>query len=115
MKLSKIPKSETDKYPKMATVTEKKYLDEVADHGCIVCRNLGYGDTPAEIHHLRSGMGGGQRNSNFIIIPLCAEHHRNGGYGTAYHAGRSAFEANHGTEMQLLAQTIELVFKNRGD
>ena len=73
------------------------YLYKVASLGCILCGR------PAEIHHLRSGVGMGQRSSDDRAIPLCPEHHRLGGRGTAIHAGIKSFAANHGTEEELLA------------
>lgn len=90
----------------MATAAEKRYLDKVAGLGCVVCRNLGYGETPAAIHHIRTGQGMSQRAGNYLVLPLCAEHHQNGGYGVAIHAGQEAWEAMYGTEIELLDQVI---------
>lgn len=83
---------------------EKDYLDRVASLGCIVCRNLGHGETPAHVHHIRTGKGMGQRASNYETIPLCPTHHQNGGHGVAIHAGQKTWEANFGTELELLEQ-----------
>jgi hypothetical protein len=47
---------------------EKKYLDRVASLGCYLCNHLGYGATPAQIHHLREGVGMAQRNSNYFDL-----------------------------------------------
>ena len=85
------------------TKAEKLHLTLVAELGCIICHQ------PAEIHHLRTGMGMGQRNTNFNVIPLCPLHHRTGGYGTAFHAGRKAFEQNFGTEEELLKRVKGLL------
>ncbi|AEC22309.1 hypothetical protein PT7_P073 (plasmid) [Pusillimonas sp. T7-7] len=87
---------------KTATKQERNYMSAQADAGCILCRFLGLGDTPAEIHHLRDGVGSGQRNSNLLTIPLCPEHHRG---NTGFHGmGRRAFEREYGvTEMDLWA------------
>lgn len=93
----------------MTTKAEKAHLNALADIGCIVCLNLGYGFTPAEIHHIRHGVGMGQRNSHKNAIPLCHTHHRTGGHGVAFHAGKKAFESSYGTEVELLAQLIELL------
>lgn len=93
----------------MTTKAEKAHLNALADIGCIVCLNLGYGKTPAEIHHIRHGVGIGQRNSHKNAIPLCHKHHRTGGYGIALHSGQKAFEAKYGTEVELLAQVNELL------
>ncbi|WP_158892448.1 MULTISPECIES: Ref family recombination enhancement nuclease [unclassified Pseudomonas] len=87
-----------------ATSAERRFLDRVVSLGCIACHVLGFQDTPAEIHHIRTGAGGGQRSSNLRVLPLCPVHHRQGGYGVAYHAGRVAWEAVFGTELMLLAK-----------
>ena len=89
----------------------RNYLAAVASLGCVVCRNLGYGDTPANVHHIRLGQGASQRASDYLVIPLCATHHQHGGYGVAIHAGQEAWEALYGSELELLAQTIGEVFK----
>lgn len=75
---------------------EKQHLSKVAELGCIICQ------MPAEIHHIRTGMGIGQRNSHFNVIPLCPHHHRTGGYPFAIHAGQKGFEEMFGTELELL-------------
>lgn len=86
--------------------SEKLHLSRVAGLGCIVCRNLKLGETPAEIHHIRTGQGVGLRADNFKVIPLCSIHHRQGGYGIAIHAGRQSWENNFGTETELLVQVL---------
>src|SRR5690606_40356952 len=71
---------------KAATKAERSYMSAQADAGCILCRHLGLGATPAEIHHLRHGVGAGQRNSHRMSIPLCPEHHRGAtGYRSEEH------------------------------
>lgn len=86
--------------------SEKLHLSRVAGLSCIVCKNLKQGETPAEIHHIRAGLGVGQRADNFKVIPLCPIHHRQGGYGIALHAGRQYWENNFGTETELLVQVL---------
>ena len=81
-------------------------LPILAALGCIVCKQLGYPDAPAEIHHIKEECGAGQRQSDWLTIPLCALHHRLGGRGVAYHAGFREFERIYGTELDLLALTI---------
>lgn len=82
-------------------VKEKEYLARVAELGCLVCNSMGY-DSPAEIHHIRSGQGMGQRASHFDAIPLCHAHHRTGGYGVAFHAGPKIWQEKYGTETEML-------------
>ncbi len=86
------------------TKAEKIHLNRVASLGCIACDNMGYEGSPAEIHHIRAGQGMSQRASNYDTIPLCPTHHRLGGHGMAIHAGQQAWEGNHGTERELLAE-----------
>lgn len=84
-------------------------MGRVAALGCIVCRRLGHGQTPAAVHHLKEECGAGQRQSDFLTIPLCPQHHTEGGRGVAYHAGFREFERLYGSELDLLAQTLELL------
>ncbi|MBA7801832.1 DUF968 domain-containing protein [Citrobacter freundii] len=85
---------------------EKLHLSRVVDLHCIVCRNEGLGDTPAEIHHCSSGTGMSVRADNFHVIPLCHTHHRTGGHGVAIYAGRQSWENKFGTETELLVQIL---------
>lgn len=86
------------------TRDEKAYLSRVADLGCVICRRLHLGETPAEIHHARTGTGAGRRASHYDVAPLCPFHHR--GQGGIHHYGRKAFEREYGvTELELVEQT----------
>lgn len=77
-------------------------FDLLTESGCILCRHLGWGETPAQIHHLRSGVGMGQRSSEDRTIPLCRSHHV--GPKGFHGLGRRAFERLYGvTEEDLLA------------
>jgi len=92
------------------TKAEKEWVDALCESGCIVCRTAhGIEGSPSEIHHLRSGTGMGKRSSWFDTLPLCPQHHRLGGYGVAFHAGRKAFEKRYGTELELLERVKGLV------
>jgi hypothetical protein len=92
----------------MANKADSTYMGIVADLGCIVCRNNGYPDSPAECHHIGNKTLG-KKASNRDIIPLCPIHHRSGNNGVAVHSGRKSFEKNFGTEQELLNQTLELL------
>jgi len=87
------------------TKKERLHMGKVASMGCVVCVNLGHGETPAELHHISNGAMG-KKSSNYEVIPLCHVHHRTGGYGVAVHAGRVQWESNFGTEHELLLQTL---------
>ncbi|WP_331708649.1 Ref family recombination enhancement nuclease [Pandoraea sputorum] len=90
---------------KRAKKAEREHMGVIAGLCCIVCRNLGYGESPAEVHHVRFLAGGGQRSGHTDTIPLCPAHHREGGYGIAFHAGPAEFQRRYGTEAELLEQT----------
>ena len=85
---------------------EKNYLDRVSSLGCYLCRHLWYGDTPAQVHHLREGQGMAQRASHFLTIPLCDAHHANSS-PDGIHGQRRAWKLAGVGEMDGLADTIE--------
>ena len=90
------------------TEEEKRYLGLVARLGCAICRRLGFQDTPAEVHHRRTGTGAGRRASHYNVIPLCPYHHR--GDGGIHGMGRRAWEpAFSVTELELVEETKLLV------
>lgn len=101
----------------MKSKSEKRWLSDVASLGCVACRNAGYGETPAEVHHIRDGVGRGQRADDTETIPLCPPHHR----GTAHpivpsiHRDKRRFEREFGTERELLAQTVREVNELRAN
>ena len=79
-------------------MTVKQHMAKVAALGCILCRSLDIGETPAELHHQKID---GIRASDKDVIPLCVEHHR--GMTGVHGLGRKAFERRYGlTEMDLL-------------
>ena len=88
---------------KQPTKDEKAHLDAVARLGCLICR------APAEVHHVTTGAGMGQRASHYDTIPLCARCHRTGPVGVAIHAGKRTWEARHGSELQLLERVRQLL------
>ena len=90
---------------KRKTISERRHMDLVASLGCAVCRNMGYGESPAQLHHIRSRAGLGQRSSHAEVIPLCPAHHI-AAYQTGFHASPKRWQAEHGTEDELLAQVL---------
>lgn len=81
----------------------RDYKNKVASLGCIACKMLGYGPTPASLHHVREGQGMMQRASDWLVIPLCHEHHQ-GKHGVHGHGFESLTKL---TEMDLLAEVIK--------
>jgi hypothetical protein len=84
---------------KKASVAERKHLQDVASLGCVICKS------PCQVHHLRTGMGMGQRNSHYMTIGLCHYHHM--GAEGIHHLGKRAWEAKYGTELELLEKVRE--------
>ncbi len=89
---------------------ERQHYARIADIGCVVCLLQGYGCSPCEIHHIRSGVGLAQKAHWSKAIGLCPTHHRLGGHGVAIHGGIQAFEAMIGmSEVELLQKQLELL------
>lgn len=78
---------------------EKEHLARVAALGCVVCGN------EAMVHHIRSGMGMGQRASHFETIGLCYFHHQ--GREGIHTLGTKAWQRKYGYERDFLKQVLE--------
>ena len=85
---------------------EAEHMGHVADLGCILCRHLGLGKSPAHVHHLKEGVGLSQRASNWLTVPLCPEHHTgaSGLHGLGTKGFRTRYKLD---ELDLLAMTLE--------
>jgi hypothetical protein len=92
----------------MTTKAERAYMDAAARLGCALCRHLRLGETPAIIHHQRTGQGK-MRATTWRTVPLCPTHHQFSGIGV-HDMGREQFAEMHGiSEVELVEQTrIEL-------
>lgn len=86
-------------------MTTKAWKSKVAAIGCILCRHLDLGETPAMLHHVREGQGMSQRASDWLVVPLCREHHQG---KTGIH-GSEFYQRFKMDELDLLALTIEAV------
>lgn len=95
-----------------ATKAEKKHMGDVAALGCFICRRLGYGPTPAQVHHLREGQGMGQRGSHVLTIPLCEVHHANHSKD-GIHGGREVWKRMGLDEMDALEDTLRCLLNVR--
>lgn len=88
------------------SAASRRHMGKVAATGCILCRHLGYGATPGEVHHLRAGAGAAQRQSDFISVCLCPEHHR--GASGLHGLGTKGFYTRYKLdELDLLAMQLE--------
>jgi hypothetical protein len=109
---------------KPANDPEKRRMAQVAELGCLCCRQLTYltpkiGEwAPAEVHHL---LDGGQRRGHLFTIGLCAWHHRgvlrygycrqgmDEEFGPSLAHGTRPFRERWGTDEQLLAMQNRLI------
>ncbi|MDX1810440.1 MAG: hypothetical protein R3240_00710 [Gammaproteobacteria bacterium] len=95
------------------------YHESLRNLGCVVCRTI----HDIEIHHTLSGsmsehginVGKGQKNNNWLVIPLCKNHHTG---NEAIHRGVKTWEAKHGTQLEFLKTLSEFfgidVFEKAG-
>lgn len=82
----------------------KQWKAKVASLGCILCHHLDPDCcTPATLHHVREGQGMSQRASDYLVVPLCPEHHQG---KTGVHGGQF-YQLHKLDELDLLAMTIE--------
>ena len=97
------------------TKSEKTWLGIVSNEGCVVCYELGYRNLPqSPIHHLRFGVGGGQKNSNYATMGLCRPHHQQAGHGVSFHDGQEAWEKKYGKEMELYERLVGRIVARYG-
>jgi hypothetical protein len=98
-----------------ATPDEKAHMSRTAALGCIACRKDGLKVCKhTAIHHVREGYGGGQRASNWEVIPLGEPHHQGNlerepgaPKAIAFHKAERTFRARYGNEIELLKETWE--------
>ena len=83
------------------TKKEREHLKKVAELCCIVCRKMGYHDSPAEIHHIKKGVMS-KRSPHYETIPLCPYHHRTS--NESYHLNPLWFDKTFGTQTELLEE-----------
>jgi predicted secreted protein len=86
-------------------MTPKQWKGKVASLGCILCRHLDLGETPANLHHIREGVGMSQRASDWLVVPLYREHHQG---KTGVH-GAQFYQLWKLDELDLLAMTLAAI------
>lgn len=86
---------------RIAKMTGKQYMAQVARLSCLLCRLRGIDGTPAEVHHARKH-GGLRSNCHKDTIPACPHHHRNG--PDSLHRARRLIEQNYGMTEEAMAQ-----------
>ena len=95
---------------------EKAYMSAVAALGCWACRKDGIYDTPAQLHHVRGGVGMSQRSSHMHVVPLCPQHHTGVGMPLSFisiHGNQKKFHEKYGSDAELsedVRAEVELEF-----
>ena len=89
-------------------MSKRRYLDALAQLPCILGHILGEDHGPVHIHHIREGQGMSQRADDYLAIPLCPSCHQG---QTGFHGDRSLLRIAKVTELDLLAATIEMMWR----
>jgi len=90
------------------TAEEARFMDAIAQLGCVACRKDGWHNPDVSIHHID---GRTKPGAHLLVLPLCAGHHQDGTGPNAtliaVHPYKARFEASYGTQRELLAECIE--------
>lgn len=81
----------------------------VASLNCIVCRKLGYGESPATVHHCGTHMGGGR--DHMKVIPLCHLHHQGKEGIDGKYMSKRRWQQKYWSEYELLEEVAGLLRK----
>lgn len=90
----------------MASSKAERHMARVAQVPCVLCTYMGLGESPAQVHHLKFGTGVSDRASDWLVIPLCYEHHQ-GPSGVHMLKEKGLRLRYNLSEVDLLAMTIE--------
>lgn len=90
---------------------EKAFMNKMASIGCIACKKMGYSTPGVSIHHID---GRTKPGAHFYVLPLCGRHHQvpdteKPPRWYALHANKRQFEAEYGTEQELLHECIDIL------
>ena len=89
------------------SIKNRKHLARLFDLGCIICKKLGFPNSPPQIHHIKyKDLGISRKSSDFEAIPLCYEHHMG---KEGYHYSPKKFNAKWGTQKELLREVLSYV------
>ena len=90
------------------TKAEQEHHAKVARLGCIACLKDGIESPLVSIHHID---GRTKPGAQMKVLGLCGAHHQTGGeIAPAIHPFKSRFERKYGTQEELLAETIEMIY-----
>lgn len=92
------------------TAEEARFMDAIAQLGCVACRKDGWHNPDVSIHHID---GRTKPGAHLLVLPLCAGHHQDGTGPNAtliaVHPYKARFEARYGTQRELLAECVEML------
>lgn len=92
------------------SVEEKRLWNKLAELGCIACIKDGRYQPHVSIHHID---GRTKPDCHKLVLPLCAGHHQDGAGADksliAVHPWKARFERRYGSQLELLAQCMELI------
>ena len=90
----------------------KQHMERVASIGCCVCKRIGYGYSPCQLHHVAEGSG---LRSDWAVVGLCQEHHtgKTGFHGMGTKAFCAAYRVPGESEYGMLVWTIEDLAKEK--
>lgn len=92
------------------TAAESVWMGQVAELGCIVCRQQGRGFVPCAVHHI---VEGNRRVGHLFTIGLCQPgHHMDAPASSdqiSRHPNKARFVAAYGSEYELLKITQEIL------
>ena len=87
----------------MTNKAEARHLSRLAAMPCALC-----GDFGVQIHHILEGRVKGRKSGHFTAIPLCPSCHMDNNNGI--HGGQAMLKVMKTTELELLAQTLEVLY-----
>ena len=95
------------------TADEARFMDAIAELGCVACRKDGWENLDVSVHHID---GRTKPGAHLLVLPLCAGHHQAGTGANptliAVHPDKARFEARYGTQRELLAQCVAMLTNN---
>jgi hypothetical protein len=92
------------------TAEESRFMDSIAQLGCVACRKDGWESLDVSVHHVD---GRTKPGAHLLVLPLCAGHHQAGTGANptliAVHPDKARFEARYGTQRELLAECVAML------
>lgn len=92
------------------TAEETRFMDAIAQLGCVACRKDGWENLGVSVHHID---GRTKQGAHMLVLPLCAGHHQAGTGANptliAVHPDKARFEARYGTQRELLAECVAML------